>query len=439
MPYMSAQTASPTPDLSLPSIPSAFKPAARRRPRRVFVLAPLVLVLSLALSGGILLLCPPVLEAMSAVFLKPQPGAVPWNGHDRITVVAMGLTQRTTEPARTDTILVMDIDPPNHRVNMLSVPRDLWVTIPGYSQGKGKLAIAYAIGGPKLTAYTLEHELGIPVDYTIALTFRGFTKIVDAMGGVTVNVPQELKDDTYPCLTGYSYCPIDIKPGKQHMDGATALEFVRERHAFAQQDLARVQDQQAFADALKHTIISPFTWSRYPAMLDALQKGLITNLPLNDLPAVGAQYVLPTNHVNHSYINVDNGLVKPDSSPDGQSILTPTDASSIPNLVHRLFADSNVAQENAAVAVLNGTPTSGVANDVETTLAGIGFHTVMAGNANSTGYQQSEVIVNTAVGGQADYTARRLQRLFDAKLARQSLPGQIARVVVIVGSDFPTT
>ncbi|MBV9280840.1 MAG: LCP family protein [Chloroflexi bacterium] len=439
---MSVQEAFPAPHLAHSSPPPLRKSAYRPRRLRFFGVALLGLLLSFLLSAGVLLYCPTVLEAMSAIILEPQPGAIPWNGHDRITVVAMGLTQRTTEPARTDTLLVMDIDPPHHRINVLSVPRDLWVNIPGY--GQGKLAIAYEVGdqtgkpgaGARLAAYTLEHELGIPVDYTISLTFGGFTRLVDAIGGVTVDVPQELNDPTYPCLVGYAYCPIDIKPGRQHMDGATALEFVRERHAFSQQDLARVKDQQAFADALKRTAISPSTWPRYPALLDALRKNLRTNLPFNDLPAVGLQYVLPTNHVSHHYIDVDNGLVRTDWSQDGESILVPTDTTSIPRLVHQLFWDTTLVNENASVAVLNGTGTAGEAADVENTLAGLGFHTVAAGNADSDGYQQSEVIVNTAQRGQCDYTARRLQRILDARLVREALPGQSAQVVAIIGSDF---
>jgi LCP family protein required for cell wall assembly len=404
---------------------------------RALILILLFLLASGVASVGVLLFCPPVLEAVSAMILKPQPGAIPWNGHDRITVVAMGLTQRTTEPARTDTLLVMDIDPSAHRVSELSVPRDLWVNIPGY--GQGKLAIAYELGGPKLAAYTLEQALGIPVDYTLALKFRGFMNIVDAMGGVTVDVPQELNDPTYPCLTGYAYCPIDIKPGVQHMDGATALEFVRERHAFSQQDLARVKDQQAFSEAVKHTLMSPTTWPRFPAILQALRGALVTSLPWNDLSEVGAQLLLtPHGSLTHSYINIQNGMVKPDWSQDGQAILVPTDSTSIPALVHRLFSDGRISQENASVAVLNGTGTSGIASDVESTLQGLGFHTVAAGNADSTTYRQCEVIENTTVAGPADYTARRLQRLLNARLLQERLPGQTARVVVVVGSDFPT-
>jgi hypothetical protein len=143
--------------------------------------------------------------------------------------------------------------------------------------------------------------------------------------------------------------------------------------------------------------------------------------------------------VTHAYINVDNGLVKPDWSADGQSILLPTDTTSIPNLVHRLFGDGSLARESAPVEVLNGTTTSGLAADVQGTLSGLGFHVIGSGNADSFDYRRSVVIENTAVKGPADYTARRLQRIMNADLVRRPLPGQTAQLVVVVGSDFPTS
>jgi LCP family protein required for cell wall assembly len=419
----------------LPEHRSTPIPRPRKR-KRIFLLGLVLFLLSIVSSVAVLIYSPAVLEAMSAMILKPQPGTVPWNGHDRITLVAMGLTQRTTEPARTDTLLVIGFDPANHRINELSVPRDLWVDIPGY--GYGKLAIAYELGGPKLAAYTLERNFGIPVDYTAAMTFRGFIKLIDAMGGVTVNVPQELNDPTYPCLTGNAYCPIDIKPGPQHMDGATALEFVRERHAFAQQDLARVQDQQAFADAVKHTLMSPRTWLRFPGILNAFKNALITNMPLNALPAMGVQYMLAgKGQVNHSYINIENGMVQSGWSNDGQSILTPTSSTVIPNLVHQIFGDPQLAQEHASVTVLNGSTNPGEASDVQTTLQNLGFNAVSAGNADRSDYARSEVIVNTADSGSVEYSARRLARILDAALIHQAMPGQSAQIIAIVGQDFP--
>jgi LCP family protein required for cell wall assembly len=435
---MSAQEAFPAPDLETRA-PSAFRASApRRRRKRPIIFAAVFVVSTVILSVAVLIFSPTVLEAVSAIILKPQPGAIPWNGHDRITVVAMGLTQRTTEPARTDTLLAMDINPATHHINMLSVPRDLWVNVPGSSLSNEKLADAYAIGGPRLAAYTLERDLGIPVDYTVAMTFHGFMNLIDAMGGVDVNVPQELNDPTYPCLVGFDYCPIDIKPGMQHMSGATALEFVRERHAFSQQDLARVKDQQAFSDAVKRTLIAPTTWPRYGAVLHALEGNMITNVPLNDFPEMGVQFLLARkNNVNHSYINIQNGMVQPDWSPDGQSILRPTSPTVIPNLVHQLFSDPTVASENASVAVLNGSTTPGQAADVSSTLQGLGFRTVESGNADTSTYAQTQVIENTSATGNVDYTARRLQRILNATLVKKSLSGQTAQIEVIVGSEQP--
>jgi hypothetical protein len=109
----------------------------------------------------------------------------------------------------------------------------------------------------------------------------------------------------------------------------------------------------------------------------------------------------------------------------------------IPNLVHQLFADPALAQENASVAVLNGTTTSGAAADLESTLQNLGFHAVYAGNADSSAYSHTEVIVNTAIAGPAEYTARRLQRILDGTLLHQPLAGQQAHIVVILGSDLP--
>jgi hypothetical protein len=220
------------------------------------------------------------------------------------------------------------------------------------------------------------------------------------------------------------------------MDGATALEFVRERHAFAQQDLARVKDQQAFADAVKQTLISPATWPRYPAMLSAFQQNMMSTLPWNALPVIGVQYMMPGHQVTHQYINIENGMVNTSWSNDGQSILVPT-GDGMANLIHQDFTDPNIAAENASVEILNGTSTSGVAADAQQTLQGLGYRIVMAGNADSSGYRQTQVILNTSVAGKADYTARRLQRQLNAGLVKEQLPGQQAQIVVILGSDFP--
>lgn len=332
-----------------------------------------------ASAMAVLLGNPGALQAVSASILPPQPGAQPWDGRSRLVVALFGLTQRTTGPARTDTILILTLDPAQGRASLLSVPRDLWVSIPGY--GQGKLAIAYEVGGPRLAVYTLQRDLGIPVQYYVALTFRGFIHLVDTLGGVTVDVPQELNDPIYPCLTTTAYCPIDIKAGVQHLDGATALEFVRERHAFAQQDLARVQDQQAFLTALRHQVMQPGTLFRLPSLLPLVRQDLITDLPYNVLPSLALSYArVPQARVTHDYIDVTGGLVQAGWSDDGQSILLPTTSDRIPALVRRLTHDPALARPGATLSVWDGSGIPGLGAEVGAALHRDGFPRGLGGH-----------------------------------------------------------
>ncbi|MGH2443208.1 MAG: LytR C-terminal domain-containing protein, partial [Chloroflexota bacterium] len=97
-----------------------------------------------------------------------------------------------------------------------------------------------------------------------------------------------------------------------------------------------------------------------------------------------------------------------------------------------------LTQQNASIAVLNGTAAPGIASQVESTVQGLGFHPTATSNADRTDYRQCQVIINTSVPGDVSYTARRLQRLLNATLIREPLPGQPAQIVAIIGSDFPT-
>lgn len=410
----------------------------RRRILLAVALALLLLVVLPASAVAVLLEDPAALQAVSARVLPPQAGAQPWDGRSRVVIALFGLTQRTTEPARTDTLLILTLDPRQRRASLLSVPRDLWVDIPGY--GLGKLAIAYEIGGPRLAVYTLQHDLGLPVQYYVALTFRGFTQLVDALGGVTIDVPHELNDPLYPCLTTAAYCPIDLKPGVQHLDGATALEFVRERHAFAQQDLARVQDQQAFLTALRHQVLTPATLRRAPTLVPLLRQELITDLPYNVLPSVGVAYArVPQAQVTHAYIDVSSGLVQSGWSADGQSILTPTTADGIPALVRRLTHDPILSQPGAAVTVWNGSGRPGLAADVGGALHRDGVAVAAVGTTPHTGRSHTVVVRNTLVVGDAETDAAThvLARMLEAPVLARPEHGARTPIVILLGSDVP--
>jgi LCP family protein required for cell wall assembly len=147
---------------------------------------------------------------------------------------------------RTDSMMLLHIG--DHGNTLVSLPRDSYVPIPGHDPNK--LNAAYAFGGPKLLVRTVEQATKIHVDHYAEIGFGGFVGMVDAVGGVDMCIPQRIKDTA---------AGIDLKKGCQTLNGPQALGFVRTRHAFASQDLQRVQNQRKFLAALSHKATSPGT------------------------------------------------------------------------------------------------------------------------------------------------------------------------------------
>ena len=167
-----------------------------------------------------------------------------------VTVLLLGSDQRPgeTDPARTDAIMIARIDPEKRRIALLSLPRDLWVSVPGYGQTRINAAHVWGIiyddpeGGMGLARKTVSNLLGTPIDYTVYIDFEGFMGAIDSLGGVTVDVEKELYDEQFPTMD-YGYTVAHFLPGPQQMDGATALMYSRIRHPDS--DFARMRRQQA--------------------------------------------------------------------------------------------------------------------------------------------------------------------------------------------------
>ena len=170
---------------------------------------------------------------------------------------------------RTDTMMLVYTPRDGGRTMVVSLPRDLLVTIPG--QGEAKLNAAYAYGGAPLLARTLEEQTGVRIDHYVEIGFGGFAGIVDALGGVDICVEQPIADP----LAG-----IDLPAGCQLLDGPQALGFVRTRHGFAEQDLQRVRNQRAFLAALSAkamqpgTVLNPF---RMTTLVDRVSQTVIVD------------------------------------------------------------------------------------------------------------------------------------------------------------------
>lgn len=177
-----------------------------------------------------------------------------------VTILLLGIDARPGEGmlARSDALLVVRLDPQNRVVGMLSLPRDLWVAMPGMGEGKINSAFYLAENaapgtGPEIARQTISNALGIPIDHHVVVDFRGFRDLIDALEGVAVDVPSELYDAQFP-TEDYGYTVAHFLPGRQTMDGATALTYSRIRHPDS--DFQRMQRQQAVIMGLARTLQS---------------------------------------------------------------------------------------------------------------------------------------------------------------------------------------
>ena len=224
----------------------------------------------------------------------PGPIALPWDGASRVTVLVMGLDFRDWEsgdgPPRTDTMILLTLDPLTMSAGMLNIPRDLWVNIPGFNYGRINTAYmlgeAYQVpdGGPGLAIETVEAFLGVPIDYYAQIDFSAFEDFVDELGGISVDVPYEMTVDPI----GNNNTVI-LQPGRQVMDGAVALAYARARHTDGG-DFDRADRTQQVILAIRERILGrglPDVLGRAPAIYDKLAAGIHTNMSLEDAIRLG--------------------------------------------------------------------------------------------------------------------------------------------------------
>lgn len=178
-----------------------------------------------------------------------------------------------------DVMLLIKFDPATKKISMLSIPRDTRTEVVGY--GVKKLNYANVDGGPALTAKSISNLLGgVGIDRYIRINVLGVGKLIDALGGVTVNVPRDMRyqDDSQRLY-------INLKAGKQHLDGDKALQLLRFRHDELG-DIGRVQRQQMVIRALMEQTVNPVTVSQLPKILNVVKENIDTNLTVEELVAL---------------------------------------------------------------------------------------------------------------------------------------------------------
>lgn len=242
------------------------------------------------------------------------------------TFLLLGLDQRSLETPRSDTVIVVNWDRANDRANVLSLPRDLWVEIPGY--GWDKLGSAYTLGsgsdgpgGAALVKDTLKANLGIEITHYAAVTLEGFQSAVDKVGGVWIDVPFPLLDNEFPA-EDYKYRRLYVPPGLQRMDGAGALAYARSRHADG--DFGRSERQQQVLQALRERIITIHSAPKLPGLVRDLSQHVQTDLSIPETIGM-APDALNLKSENIRTESVDFRFLAPAQTGSGMSILEPVD------------------------------------------------------------------------------------------------------------------
>ncbi len=326
------------------------------------------------------------LPLMPSVYSKGGPD---WAAKERVNILLLGIDHRSDEgdsPARTDTMILVTIDPFSNSVGMLSIPRDLWVPIP---LGAGNVIYDrintasvygeindYPGGGVALAEETVEYNLGIRVHYYALTDFQGFEEIVDAVGGVNIELDEPLVDYQYP-TPDYDTTTIYIPKGRQHLDGEKALWYVRSRHQDS--DFGRMKRQQKFLVALRDQLLRPETVPKIPLLLGLLADSIKTDMSAADIVSLIklGQGIYFSSAIVRS---IEPPYVTPIITYGGANVLL-MDRGAMAELIGEVFFDPQLQSEAARIEVLNGTLRAGLAVKAAAYLESNGFKNVTYGNA----------------------------------------------------------
>jgi len=369
-----------------------------------------------------------------------NPGLPQWGGKGRVNILILGTDRRDEgeRAARTDTMMVVSLDPVARRAIILSIPRDLWVFIPGY--GEGRINTAHFYGelnggqGPALAKETVEANLDIPIDYYVRLDFEGFKEIVDTLGGVTIDVEAPIRDDMFPD-DNYGYKTIYIPAGRQEMDGETLLQYVRTRHGG--NDFERVRRQQQALRALAQRALDLDLLPRLPALIDTALDAVSTDIqPLEILALANLGNQIGLDGLEMKAI--DESLTIPFVTLDGAQILLP-DKAGIEAMLEGLFSPSaspaSLANkgEEVRIVIRNGTMQAGLAKEVADLLYRRGYDVQEYVDMERAQFEET-VIASREEDMELARNLAGLLGIDQALLA--SFEGEEAEITILLGQGF---
>ena len=393
-----------------------------------------------------------------------DPGSLGWKiKHDqRINVLLLGYGGPGHDgPYLTDSVMLLSIRPGSHEAIMISLPRDLWVKIPALPNNRymtGKLNSAYAIGvdhvnypnvrsdwktdsgGGDLAAATVSQVTGQPIDYWVGVDFKAFRDVVNAIGGIKVDVPTTLDDPYFPAGESTGMMHIRIDAGAQQFDGERALEYARSRETTS--DFDRSRRQQLIMLAVRQRVFSVNAVPHLLSLLGALQDNVRTNLR----PSEMKQLASLAGHIRDQDIRrvaIDtSNLLRSGFSTNGQYILQPLDPTD--DALHRYVAmalpDRSALASQVTFQVQDGSRRYWLPYGIGTPASIMTSLLQAEGWGATLGPPAPQQVVQTQIldgsGGKAAAAVSWLQDYFGAAVTTVPAPSSGASVTVVLGSDF---
>jgi LCP family protein required for cell wall assembly len=227
-----------------------------------------------------------------------------------ILILGIDRTPEGTDLGRSDTNILLTVKPLRPYVGLLSIPRDLWVAIPGVGENRINTAHYFGEGqelgsGPLMAMDTIEQNFGVPVEHYIRIKFEGIVDVIDVLGGLDLELESSM---------------AGLPPGEHHLDGEQVLTFLRDRQGT--DDFFRMQQGQFFITELLEQLIQPRSWFRFPAVFGAINRSIDTNLPLWIWPRIAIALLRSGSGGIDNRI-ISREMVTPTTTSEGAQILIP--------------------------------------------------------------------------------------------------------------------
>jgi LCP family protein required for cell wall assembly len=380
------------------------------------------------------------------------------------TALVIGYDRRADEakdaPSRSDTLMLVRVNPKSDTISLLSFPRDLRAELicPGGSTSVGKINAAYANCGAQGALETVRNLTGVPIDYLITVNFSGFRQLVDKLGGIWMDVDRRYLN-THGGPTGYA--TINLQPGYQRLGGYQALDFVRFRHTDS--DLYRNARQQLFVRSLKEQVRSNFSLRKLPQVIKVLTSNIEVaqgggkNVTAKTVLSYAVlAYSLPPGHVFQSRIDGLEGFsdlttsqenisaaVREWANPDVES---PKKATAV--ALGEKVKTKTLSAKESPVTVLNGNGVTGSASNASYLLGQRGYPILtppngIPANAPNFAFFRTVVFFDPAQRGSKE-AARKAAALFGSADVKPASPAITAlangaMLAVVVGQTFHGT